>query len=329
MNTSDIELGNKSASLGTEEPVKNGLSVDTKATPPKKSKIGYWGLGMCLFVMLLLWLACIVLRYKSINWGDVQCDITNTDDVANSLCIRQNAIYRVASVVTVFFTIHAIAVLWDVEAVFDHYWLIKIPVITVACFCIVYFNSSFFDVKLFTWWARVMAFIFIIFQQIILLDFAYMWNSRWITRANENVVAQNYINTSDFGMLFNNVWYLGLFLIALVLFAMFIVGMSLLYHYYGGGGCRASNTIISISLVGMLGAGVLQLATTNGSIITTTVLMLYGKRVCGCVWGIVAMSYSCSRVHHLLIGVGQPGQQLQPTRERLQQQRVRHRAGDR
>eukprot|EP01006_Ploeotia_vitrea_P040218 TRINITY_DN66412_c9_g2_i2.p1 TRINITY_DN66412_c9_g2~~TRINITY_DN66412_c9_g2_i2.p1 ORF type:complete len:470 (+),score=-43.06 TRINITY_DN66412_c9_g2_i2:59-1468(+) len=299
MKTTDIELGNRNNNNNTDSIVlgnnnnnnNNNIfhddEIDTSkitqatrehAENPTTNDLGYWGLIMSLVVMLILWIICIILRFVEIEWGDIDCELNDLDDEANSMCIRQNAIYRVAAIVCIFFTLHAFISMYSVEAIFDHYWLtIKIPLILLASICLIVFNSDYFDDNVFVWWARIGGFIFIIFQQVILLDFAYMWNDRWFTNGQRtnNAVINNTIETSDFYVLCNSIWLLGLFIVALTLFVVFIVANALMYRYYGGPGCDTSNKIITISLIGMIAAGIIQLTSSHGSIITTAILMVY------------------------------------------------------
>jgi serine incorporator 1/3 len=273
----DIELAAKpkSSKDGKYEAV--ATKGNEKPEEEEKNEIGYWGLSMSLLTMLLLWIACIVLRYEEIDWGSVKCEMEDTDDVAESMCIRQNAIYRMTTVVGCFFLLQAVVVVWNVAAIFDHYWItVKLPVIILSTFCLIFFPSSYFDDAVFIWWARIGAFCFIIFQQIILLDFAYMWNSKWFNNHRaSNPMVRDFIDGSECNMVCRSVWLVAILAVAACLFAIFIAGMVLLYKYYGGEGCSESNTIITISLLGMTGAGVIQLSSSNGSLLTTTVLMIY------------------------------------------------------
>jgi len=274
----DIELAAKpkSSKDGKYEAVatKNGKASDAES---EKKELGYWGLSMSLLVMVLLWVACIVLRYENIEWGSVECEMEDTDDIAESMCIRQNAIYRMTTVVGGFFALQAFIVLYNVVEIFDNFWVfVKIPLIILGTFCLIFFPSGYFDDSVFVWWARIGAFCFIIFQQIILLDFAYMWNSSWFNKhRSKNPMVRDTIDGSECNMVCRSLWLVAILAVAACLFAIFITGMSLLYKYYGGEGCSDSNTIITISLLGMIGAGVVQLSSSNGSLLTTTVLMTY------------------------------------------------------
>lgn len=276
----DVELAkpsNKYESVSTQKPEKTGTRTGNNEDE-ERNEIGYWGLSMSLLLMILLWAVCIGLRYINKDWGAVDCELDNTDDVAESICIRQNTIYRVTAVVSTFFGAHGIISLYNVVGIFEHYWLtVKFPLIAVASFCLIYFSYfNAFDDDVFVWWARIGAFIFIIFQQVILLDFAYWWNSKWFTKhRSSNPIIQDYIDSSDCNVICRSVWLLLILAVAAVLFVIFIAAMALLYHFYGGDGCGTNNTIISLSMIGMLAAGVLQLSSSNGSLMTTTVLMAY------------------------------------------------------
>lgn len=278
----DVELAVKSTSKSSKDQQYEAVATTkggekSKDNGQEKPTLGKWGLGMCVFVMLSLWVACIVLRYENVDWGAVACEMDNTDDTAESMCIRQNAIYRMTTVVGCFFALQAVVSLWNVVAIFDNYWIfVKIPVVVLGSFALIYFPSGYFDDSVFVWWARIGAFCFIIFQQIILLDFAYMWNSKWFDKhRTSNPLVRDFIDGNECNMICHSVWLMAIMIVAACLFAIFITAMVLLYHYYGGAGCTDSNTIITLSMLGMLGAGVVQLSSSNGSLLTTTVLMIY------------------------------------------------------
>ena len=68
---------------------------------------------------------------------------------------------------------------------------------------------------------------------------------------------------------------LALVLVSAVYLVVFVVAMAVLYHFFGGHGCGANTTIITISLVGVVLAIVVQLGTAGGSIIASGILAAY------------------------------------------------------
>lgn len=100
------------------------------------------------------------------------------------------------------------------------------------------------------------------------------------SHANELTIAgaaDRAIANTECGRVMSNVWLLLILLVSAINFAIFVVAMILLYDFYGGAGCPQSNAIITISLFGMLGAGALQLLGSNGSVMTTGIISLYGN----------------------------------------------------
>lgn len=285
MKTNDVELAEKetheskesSRCLGSED---DAPIVDRKAESKNLATLpsntpGVIGLRYSLLLMLILWLLCIVLRYYVWDWGSITCELDDTDDTANGMCIRQNAIYRITSVFCLFFFMNGLASLIWVEKAFDNYWLLpKIPLCIAASVCAIGLaDANVFDDAMFVWWARIGAFVFIVFQQVIMLDFAYMWNEKWFSYSTPGMI-EGY-NNNDCASLCSNMWLLLIVIVGLAQLAIFGFGIGMLYYHYGGDGCSTGNTIITISLLGMVIAGITQLSSSKGSILTTTILMLY------------------------------------------------------
>lgn len=280
MKTDDTQVAAKDNNTASLEYESGAESTKKKEVELNSNSPGVWGLRFSLLVMISLWFLCIIFRYVDVEWGNVDCELSNTDDIAEGICIRQNTVYRVTAIVCVFFSVHGVLSFIFADALFDNYWLfVKLPLLALGAFALIFFTgSNFFDDSLFVWWARIGAFIFIVFQQVILLDFAYMWNETWLTysSATNNAYVQEIVSDSDCHKIWSNIWLLAILIVAAAFFGVFIAGMVALFYYYGGDGCSTSNTIITITMLGMLAAGVLQLASSNGSLLTTTILMVYG-----------------------------------------------------
>ncbi len=139
-------------------------------------------------------------------------------------------------------------------------------------------DASFFDDAGFTWVARIGGFIFIILQASILLDFAYYWNQSWIDKSGMFGGAKSFVvQSTDCFQMMKNIWLLGLMVMSLIYVIIFVVAMAVLYHYYGGEGCRDNISIITISFVLVIAAIGVQLFGQNGSIIASGIVALYGK----------------------------------------------------
>lgn len=161
---------------------------------------------------------------------------------------------------------------------YDSYWIVKLLVIIGASAAMLLTDATFFDDKGYIWVARIAAFIFIIFQQSILLDFAYTWNKSWVDKEGTCGCLKSFlIKSTDCYACFNEIWKLLLLIVSVVYIVAFAATMGVLYHYYGGHGCGDNVTIITVSLVLTLVALGIQLSGQHGSIIASGIVALYGK----------------------------------------------------
>lgn len=106
-----------------------------------------------------------------------------------------------------------------------------------------------FDDEVYAYIARICGFVFIVLQQLILLDFAYTFNGSCVDKSGMLGATSRAGAVTDTGRAVKSVWLLGLLVLGIICLAGFVSGMSVLYVYFGGDGCDDNNAIISISLV--------------------------------------------------------------------------------
>ena len=135
-----------------------------------------------------------------------------------------------------------------------------------------------FNDESFEWIARVGGFLFLIFQQLLVLDFAYYFNETLLQKSGIiGRIAQAGVDESDCGLVLKNGWLLTLVAVAAFNFSVFVIAFVLLYHYFAPSGtnCRDNVAIISITFSLMILAVLIQLMGSNGSIITSSILAIY------------------------------------------------------
>src|SRR3546814_11995189 len=97
--------------------------------------------------------------------------------------------------------------------------------------------------------ARICGLVFIVRQQLIVLDFSDTFNETCVEKAGIVGTTARAVGVTDAGKAFKSVWLIGLIALAVVCLGGFVSVMSVLYVYFGGDGCEDNNNIISFSLV--------------------------------------------------------------------------------
>ncbi|KAJ7304212.1 hypothetical protein JRQ81_011746 [Phrynocephalus forsythii] len=119
-------------------------------------------------------------------------------------------------------------------AIQNGFWFFKFLIligITVGAFYIPdgQFTSVWF------YFGVVGAFLFILIQLILLIDFAHSWNQIWLRNADEGN---------------SKCWYAALFIFTIIFYAISIAGVVLLYVYYTKpDGCTENKVLISLNLI--------------------------------------------------------------------------------
>lgn len=252
------------------------INIDKRADEDGEEPLpGLSGTRWSTVLMISLWIVCVVLTaFVSPNWTSVDCDIDNTDDNVEETCIEHGIVNRVASVFVLFFALQGLLSIFFVKF-FDNFWIFKFLGVAGLSLLLLIPNTSFFDNEGYQYIARIGGFLFIIFLQVLLLDFCYYWKKGFIDKSSTSSRLTAEV-ASDCTSALNNVWLCALLAFSLVYILIFIAAMSLLFAYFAKDGCDANKTIITISLVMMLCALVMQVVVSkNGSIIASGILSCY------------------------------------------------------
>ena len=112
--------------------------------------------------------------------------------------------------------------------------------------------------------SRVGAMVFIVIQQVILIDLAYNWNDNWVSKADA-------LDRSEWGS--GAKWLRATISVCALLYVLAFVGIGLMYHYFSG--CGANTSVIIMTFIGILSVTVIQLSGFEGSLLTSSVISLY------------------------------------------------------
>jgi hypothetical protein len=127
-----------------------------------------------------------------------------------------------------------------------------------------------FDTRGYAWFARIAAFFYLIFQQVVLIDFTYTWNERWVRFSEEH--------DGDSG---GKCWLTGLIVISFLLFAGSLSVIGVMFWQFSGPECADSNAILSLTLILPFLATMMQLfASSEGSILTSAIITAYATYIC-------------------------------------------------
>lgn len=147
------------------------------------------------------------------------------------------------------------------RAVHTGFWFAKLVVLggTIA-------GGAFLPVAglaLFSEVCRWCAFLFLLFQIVMLIDFAYSWNEAWAVRDDEGA--------GEFR------WRGALLLASLALFAFAITGVTLMLRYMSPPGCTLNVTLVSCTLVAFVAFSALSISplAEHGALLTSAVLSAY------------------------------------------------------
>lgn len=213
--------------------------------------------------------------YNSWTDGCQQYMTTTTTTTNNDLpsaaakqCVGNTGVYRPTSIAFLFFAVAAVASKvrprLNREA-----WPAKytIYLLSVLASMIVsndpWFNGVYVHIS------RGMSFIFIIVQQIILIDLAYNWNDNWVTKAD---TADRVIWGSG------AVWLRATLSVCALLYVATFTGIGLLHYYFSG--CMMNDVIIWSTALGIIGVTVVQLSGIEGSLLTSGVISVYAVYLC-------------------------------------------------
>jgi serine incorporator 1/3 len=178
-------------------------------------------------------------------------------------CAGRAGVMRPMAIATLFFAIMAIAT--NVQPRLNReLWPAKYTIFGFAVFFSLFISSGPLFTGLYLWLARLGATLFVVLQQVILIDVAYNWNDDWVDRADQ---ADRLVYGAG------NAWLRAIVGTCAALYGATLVGIVLLYQYFDG--CAGNVWIITLTLLAVIAITTIQLLGSEGSLLTSSIISLY------------------------------------------------------
>mmetsp|Transcript_26231 Transcript_26231/g.67777 ORF Transcript_26231/g.67777 Transcript_26231/m.67777 type:complete len:445 (+) Transcript_26231:12-1346(+) len=175
-------------------------------------------------------------------------------------CTGNEAVYRVAGTLAAFYLgLGALcACPGDVGASAHRgFWAIKLFVLSTAMVGSLWVPNGAFDA--FASVSRVASVLFVLYQGLLLIDFAYMWNGKWVGLDEE---------ADGFS------WRAGILAICVALYAASFTGIGMMYSLYTGDECGFSSAVLTATLLAIVlftGLGVSPLS-PHGALLPSAII---------------------------------------------------------
>jgi hypothetical protein len=186
-------------------------------------------LGVVLALVLRFQLAPQMLSWPSIAISQ-ECETES--------CAGNEAVYRVAGSLCSFFL--ALAALCACPggisaSLHRGYWAIKLFALTTLGTASFWMPNSIFDA--FASVSRVASVLFVLYQGLLLIDFAYEWNSMWVSLDEE---------ADEFK------WRAGILAVCIALYVCCFTAIGFMYSLYTAAGCGFSSGIVTVTLISII-----------------------------------------------------------------------------
>ena len=178
-------------------------------------------------------------------------------------CVGNAGVYRPTFFSFLFFTLTSIASYFKPSSN-RMVWPAKYSIYFLLVLCSVFMSNHPLFSGIFLHLSRLGAMIFVVIQQIILIDLAYNWNDSWVGKADA-------CDRLEWGS--GAKWLKATIAACAMFYLLSFTGIGLLYHVFGG--CGGNNAIITMTLVGIIAVSLFQLSGTEGSLLTSSIISLY------------------------------------------------------
>jgi serine incorporator 1/3 len=185
-----------------------------------------------------------------------------------SQCAGNAGVYRPMFLATLFFIFSAMATHLQPHLNREA-WPAKYAVFLFALLFTMFIPNSPLFTGFFLWTSRIGATVFVVLQQVILIDVAYNWNDDWVEKSNE----ADRISYGSGGS-----WLKAIVGMCVLMYSASIAGIGLLYHFFDG--CPENTWVITLTLLGIVAMTALQLAGQDGSLLTSSVMSVYAVYLC-------------------------------------------------
>lgn len=206
-------------------------------------------------------------EYLRKSWTD-GCDGYATEEL-QKMCSGNNGVYRVTSATFLFFVVAAL-ISYCQPSFNRKFWSIKFLLYLIGVAATIFIPNEPFFTPIFLNVGRAIAALFIVFQQMVIIDMAYNLNESWVQNSNKAEAEE--------GEGAGNKWLLYLVVLSGFFFLFSAVGIGLLYGFFMG--CNSNVAFISITLVFGLLCTVIQLIGEESSLFTSMSLFAYATFLC-------------------------------------------------
>ena len=182
-------------------------------------------------------------------------------------CKSSGAVLRFSMALSIIFVVLLIGTSF-VTKFYDYLWFMKFFFFFGFMVLFSFLNSEIFDLNGFAWYARVAAFFYLIFQQIILIDLAYTWNEKFVKLSDED---------AEHG--YGCIW---LFLLIVVSFTLILGSCAVVgIMFWQFGRCADSLVILILTVILCAVATFLQIfVSEDGSVLTSSIIIAYATYIC-------------------------------------------------
>jgi hypothetical protein len=228
------------------------------------TSIGLFGIFSSFITLILSIIAVLVLIYSFSNVIKTDYWSEGCPEGYEQSCKQNAAVYRFSFALVVLFFSQGIGTLFS-NKYFDSLWIFKFMCYLGLLVGFFFVPAHIFDDNGFAWFARIASGIFLIYQQIIILDCAYSWNEKWVTYSG---------GTENFSW-----WLAGLLIISCILFVISFGAIGIMYWQFYK--CVENLIIISLTLSLSIIVTVIQIFLVDtGSLLTSALVTSYATFVC-------------------------------------------------
>jgi len=185
-------------------------------------------------------------------------------------CAGNTGVYRVCACTLLFFLFAALVVRFKPTANREA-WPAKYVLFVFLCALSIFVPNAPYFLPIYVIIARIGAGIFILMEQVILIDIAYNWNESWVEKANQ---AEFEEGLPDAGQK----WLSAILISCAFLFLGSLA--TIIFMFVEFNGCSANIAFISITLILIMIITVTQLTGEQGSLLSSAIMASWATYLC-------------------------------------------------
>lgn len=202
------------------------------------------------------------------RWLDGACDEYEDLPALLDECAGNMGVYRITAATTFFFIVAAVAAACKPTANREA-WPAKYVLFLFLCFITILIPSNPWFDKIYLNAARVGGVIFVLLQQIIILDMALQWNDSWVAKADAAEAEETGAGKK---------WLGAILVSCAALFTLSLIGLVLMFIHFTG--CGTNNAFISITLIMVIAITTAQMSGEEGSLLASAAISLWATFLC-------------------------------------------------